>query len=201
MAFCEVSQDQSPGTPAAAGDFGFKVLTSSDPADKTKKLSAELANGSLGPPASSLKLVAGITYDVEGAVSADDAYKRDKESAGGWAEMQKRNRNNLMHATNGNGSFLYFMLSLLMALSCSMCNACASCCDLRFLVNVACCIVSLQCAMSLSKAKKLKTRRVPCRKICKRRFHAVHLHKRRCSCFCKLICLLCLVSPFTMVCI
>jgi hypothetical protein len=48
MAFCEVSQDQSPGTPAAAGDFGFKVLTSSDPAEKTKKLSAELANGRLG---------------------------------------------------------------------------------------------------------------------------------------------------------
>ena len=23
MPFCEVSQDQSPGTPAAAGDFGF----------------------------------------------------------------------------------------------------------------------------------------------------------------------------------
>ena len=42
-----VSQDQSPGTPAAAGDFGFKVLTSSDPAEKTKKLSAELANGRL----------------------------------------------------------------------------------------------------------------------------------------------------------
>ncbi|CAL1140645.1 unnamed protein product [Cladocopium goreaui] len=31
----------------AAGDFGFKVLTSSDPAEKTKKLSAELANGRL----------------------------------------------------------------------------------------------------------------------------------------------------------
>ena len=44
MAFCEVSQDQSPGTPAAAGDFGFKVLTSSDPAEKTKP---ELANGRL----------------------------------------------------------------------------------------------------------------------------------------------------------
>merc|ERR1712070_1344674 len=32
------------GTP---GDYGFKVLTSSDPAEKTKKLSAELANGRL----------------------------------------------------------------------------------------------------------------------------------------------------------
>ena len=39
MAFCEVSQDQSAGTPAAAGDFGFKVLTASDPeAKKTKRL-------------------------------------------------------------------------------------------------------------------------------------------------------------------
>ena len=47
MAFCEVSQDQSAGTVAARGDFGFKVLTSSDPAEKTKKLSAELANGRL----------------------------------------------------------------------------------------------------------------------------------------------------------
>ena len=47
MAYCEVSQDQSAGTPAAAGDFGFKVLTASDPAEKTKKLNAELANGRL----------------------------------------------------------------------------------------------------------------------------------------------------------
>jgi hypothetical protein len=46
-AFCELSQDQSAGTAAAAGDFGFKVLTSSDPAEKTKKLSAEIANGRL----------------------------------------------------------------------------------------------------------------------------------------------------------
>merc|ERR1711959_121218 len=46
-AFCELSQDQSPGTPGAKGDFGFKVLTSSDPAEKTKKLAAEIANGRL----------------------------------------------------------------------------------------------------------------------------------------------------------
>jgi hypothetical protein len=46
-AFCELSQDQSPGTPAAKGDFGFKVLTSSDPAEKEKKLAAEIANGRL----------------------------------------------------------------------------------------------------------------------------------------------------------
>ena len=45
--FCELSQDQSPGTPAAEGDFGFKVLTSSDPEEKKKKLAAELANGRL----------------------------------------------------------------------------------------------------------------------------------------------------------
>ena len=35
----EASQTQEPGTAAYAGDFGFKVLTSSDPAEKTKKLS------------------------------------------------------------------------------------------------------------------------------------------------------------------
>ncbi|KAL9139729.1 Light-harvesting complex [Amphidinium carterae] len=46
-AFCELSQDQSAGTPAAEGDFGFKVLTSSDPAELEKKLSAEIANGRL----------------------------------------------------------------------------------------------------------------------------------------------------------
>jgi hypothetical protein len=46
-AYCEVSQDQSPGTPAAAGDFGWKVLTSAEPEEKTKKLAAEIANGRL----------------------------------------------------------------------------------------------------------------------------------------------------------
>ncbi|CAK0879636.1 unnamed protein product [Prorocentrum cordatum] len=46
-AFCELSQDQSAGTAAAAGDFGFKVLTSSDAAEKQNKLAAEIANGRL----------------------------------------------------------------------------------------------------------------------------------------------------------
>merc|ERR1711988_1306636 len=46
-AFCELSMDQSPGTPAAAGDFNWKVLTSSDSAEKQKKLAAEIANGRL----------------------------------------------------------------------------------------------------------------------------------------------------------
>merc|ERR1712183_130427 len=46
-AFCEVSQDQSAGTAAAAGDFGWKVLTSSDAAEKQSKLAAEIANGRL----------------------------------------------------------------------------------------------------------------------------------------------------------
>jgi hypothetical protein len=47
MAFCETSRDQTPGTAAAAGDFGFKVLISLDSAEKTKKLAAEIANGRL----------------------------------------------------------------------------------------------------------------------------------------------------------
>merc|ERR1719291_1204457 len=46
-AFCELSQDQSAGTAAATGDFGFKVLTSSDAAEKQSKLAAEIANGRL----------------------------------------------------------------------------------------------------------------------------------------------------------
>jgi len=46
-AFCELSQDQSAGTAAAAGDFGWKVLTSTDAAEKQKKLAAEIANGRL----------------------------------------------------------------------------------------------------------------------------------------------------------
>merc|ERR1712183_587288 len=45
--FCALSagsDDWKTGTP---GDYGFKVLTSSDPAEKTKKLAAEIANGRL----------------------------------------------------------------------------------------------------------------------------------------------------------
>merc|ERR1719436_207825 len=46
-AFCEISKDQSPGSPAAAGDFEWKLLTAADEAGKTNKLNAELANGRL----------------------------------------------------------------------------------------------------------------------------------------------------------
>merc|ERR1711959_302610 len=45
--FCEFSggfEDYKTGTP---GDYGFKVLTSADPEEKTKKLAAEIANGRL----------------------------------------------------------------------------------------------------------------------------------------------------------
>merc|ERR1712050_338113 len=45
--YCEFSsgfEDYKTGTP---GDYGWKVLTSSDPEEKTKKLSAEIANGRL----------------------------------------------------------------------------------------------------------------------------------------------------------
>ena len=46
-AFCEVSKDQSAGTPGGTGDLGFKVLTSSNPFQLTAELDAELANGRL----------------------------------------------------------------------------------------------------------------------------------------------------------
>merc|ERR1711903_398213 len=45
--FCEFSggfEDYTMGTP---GDYGWKVLTSADPEEKTKKLAAEIANGRL----------------------------------------------------------------------------------------------------------------------------------------------------------
>ena len=45
--FYELSQDQSAGTAAAAGDFSWKVLTSGDAAEKPSKLAAEIANGRL----------------------------------------------------------------------------------------------------------------------------------------------------------
>ena len=38
MAFCEISQDQSPGTGPYAGDFGWKLITSDDPEVKKTKL-------------------------------------------------------------------------------------------------------------------------------------------------------------------
>ena len=47
MAFCETSKSQAPGTPGAAGDFGWKLITSSDPVVKERKLASELANGRL----------------------------------------------------------------------------------------------------------------------------------------------------------
>ncbi|CAK0906439.1 unnamed protein product [Prorocentrum cordatum] len=47
-AYVEISQDQTiPGSPASRGEFGFKLLTSSDPAERQKKLAAEIANGRL----------------------------------------------------------------------------------------------------------------------------------------------------------
>ena len=61
MAFCEVSQDQSEGTPASAGDFGWKLITSTDPEVKKKKLNAELANGRLA-----MMAIIGMFFQVMG---------------------------------------------------------------------------------------------------------------------------------------
>ena len=66
MAFCEVSQEQTPGSAAYAGDFGFKVLTASDPAEKTKKLNAEIANGRLA-----MMAIIGMFFQAGVGVCAD----------------------------------------------------------------------------------------------------------------------------------
>merc|ERR1712176_1008693 len=45
--FCELSAGSDDWKIGSPGDYGFKVLTSSDPAEKEKKLAAEIANGRL----------------------------------------------------------------------------------------------------------------------------------------------------------
>merc|ERR1719270_1469872 len=45
--YCEISGGFDEYEKGAPGDFGWKVLTSSDPEEKTKKLAAEIANGRL----------------------------------------------------------------------------------------------------------------------------------------------------------
>ena len=47
MGFCEVSKDQSPGTPGARGDLGWRASTKADPEENKRSLNCELANGRL----------------------------------------------------------------------------------------------------------------------------------------------------------
>ena len=112
MAFCEVSQDQSPGTPAAAGDFGFKVLTASDPEEKTKKLSAELANGRLEVPMSYLEDM--IDTSVQwGNLSPADSVCMSYKCTRNWS-VARTYRNKLMHILNGNQFKLLTLMYLLL---------------------------------------------------------------------------------------
>ena len=46
-AFGDLSQDQTRGTAASKGDFGFKLLTSRGPAAKTARVNVEPAKGRL----------------------------------------------------------------------------------------------------------------------------------------------------------
>ena len=82
MAFCEVSQDQSAGTPAAAGDFGFKVLTASDPEAKKTKLAAELANGRLA-----MMAIIGMFFQVLGSKGRQVEQTRHRYTA--WVEGEQ----------------------------------------------------------------------------------------------------------------
>jgi hypothetical protein len=47
MGFCEISKDQSPGTPGARGDLGWRASTKADPEENKRSLQCELANGRL----------------------------------------------------------------------------------------------------------------------------------------------------------
>jgi len=58
-AFCELSWDQSAGTPGGRGDLGVKVLTSCDPKLLKIQSSTELANGRLA-----MRAIFGIFFQV-----------------------------------------------------------------------------------------------------------------------------------------
>ena len=61
---CELSQDQSAGTKAAAGDFGFRVLASSDAAEKTKQFDSGTWQRKIGHHGNErLAIMAGIWPD------------------------------------------------------------------------------------------------------------------------------------------
>eukprot|EP00438_Fugacium_kawagutii_P010402 Skav220402 [mRNA] locus=scaffold639:385553:388844:- [translate_table: standard] len=81
--------DYKTGTP---GDYGFKVLTFSDPAEKTKKLSAEIANGRLA-----MMAIIGMFFQEPGFLSPSAGLKFadipnglaavSKVPVAGWAQI------------------------------------------------------------------------------------------------------------------
>ena len=83
MAFCEVSLDQSAGAAASKSDFNVKVLTSSDPAQKRKKLAAVSANGRL-----TVMAIVGMFFQASAGWKFADVLNGlvaiSKVSAAGW---------------------------------------------------------------------------------------------------------------------
>ena len=122
MAFCEVSQEQTPGSAAYAGDFGFKVLTASDPAEKTKKLNAEIANGRLA-----MMAIIGMFFQAGIGVCADIACynsTRKKTPRRVWQKecnnvghQQNQHKEEAQVCVNSYGVFWVYEVSFLPATS------------------------------------------------------------------------------------
>ena len=106
-----------------------------------------------------------------------------------------------MHSANGNGSLLFLLLGAVLALCSAMTGACAESCDLKFAINVICCILSLQCIKALLSQKRKKHSCVHrCRFVGRCRTKGVHrqFSTKKCR---WLIAVLCVSSPFTFLCI
>ena len=81
--FVELSKgSDGQGVTGTPGDFGFKVLTSSDPAELKKKLSAELANGRLA-----MMAIIGMFFQdgLTGSAWGDWASRQDQRRGGAWS--------------------------------------------------------------------------------------------------------------------
>ena len=127
-------------------------------------------------PSDSLKFEAGISFSRWSLSATDDAYERyqSDSQSNGWDEIQRRCHKSMMHSCNGNGNFLFLLLSVLLAVCSAMLGACSSHVDVLFVVNLCCCVLSLMCAKTLfAKRKKPRAFIGKCRFIGKQRSRVI----------------------------
>lgn len=170
------------------------------------KVAAQNKHGRIWAPMDPQWSMAGITFTSEERVFADDACMGEQSfGSDGWSEVLQAIRNRLMHAITGNRmsfvSFLFLVLSLAMAVGCAVLCVDAVRFDLRFVINLCCCIFSLQCAMTLNAKRKSFKPPMQCRFVSRRRLKSVHNWNHRVSRSKWLVKGLCICSPFAMLCI
>ena len=171
-----------------------------------RRRQTELKHGRIWAPMDPQWSMAGITFTSEEPVFADDACMGEQSfGSDGWSEVLQSIRNRLMHAITGNRmsfvSFLFLVLSMALAVGCAVLCAAAVRFDLRFVINLCCCIFSLQCAMTLNAKRKSFKPPKQCRFVSRRRLKSVHNWNHRVSRSKWLVKGLCICSPFAMLCI